>query len=131
MRNKFSIKDFDARYASDDVCLHEIFLNRYGKLNICPECKKDTKFHKVSGRKCYSCQLCGHQLHPLANTIFHKSATSLKNWFYAIFLFANSKNGVSGKELQRQLGVTYKTAWRMRKHIRSLFAKSLPAYTGI
>ena len=58
--------------------------------------------------------------------LFHKSDTSLKLWFYAIFLFANSKNGVSGKELQRQLGVTYKTAWRMAKQIRLLFKKTGP-----
>ena len=65
--------------------------------------------------------MCGYQLHPLADTIFHKSETPLKSWFYAIFLFANSKNGVAAKELERQLGVTYKTAWRMAKQIRMLF----------
>lgn len=123
---KFTIKDFNEKYTSDDICLHEIFLNRYGRLKICPnlKCYKRTKFHKVKGRKCYACQLCGYQLHPLAGTIFHKSDTPLKSWFYAIFLFANAKNGVSGKELQRQLGVTYKTAWRMAKQIRLLFQQS-------
>lgn len=118
---KFTIKDFNTKYTSEDVCLHEIFTNRYGSLKKCPSCKEETKFHKVTDRKCYACQWCGYQLHPLAGTIFHKSDTSLKSWFYAIFLFANSKNGVSGKELERQLGVTYKTAWRMAKQIRLLF----------
>jgi transposase-like protein len=123
---KFTIKDFNAKYTSDDVCFQEIFTNRYGSLKKCPSCKEETKFHKVTDRKCYACQWCGYQLHPLAGTIFHKSETSLKSWFYAIFLFANSKNGVSGKELQRQLGVTYKTAWRMAKQIRLLFSKAKP-----
>ena len=122
--NKFTIKDFHSKYPDDNACLHDIFLKRYGTLKVCPSCKKKTKFFKVSNRKCYACQFCAHQLHPLAETIFHKSETSLKSWFYAIFLFANSKNGVSGKELQRQLGVTYKTAWRMAKQIRLLFKQS-------
>lgn len=120
----FTINDFNAKYQNDEVCLQEIFQNRYGSLKKCPSCKEDTKFHKLANRKCYSCQFCGHQIHPLAGTIFHKSETSLKSWFYAIFLFGNSKNGVSAKELERQLGVTYKTAWRMAKQIRKLMDQS-------
>lgn len=121
---KYTIIEFHAQYPDDSACLAEIFKNRYGSLKVCPDCKKDTKFYRVSKRKCYACQYCGHQLHPLAGTIFHKSGTSLYKWFFAIFLFANSKNGVSGKELERQLGVTYKCAWRMAKQIRLLFSKS-------
>lgn len=118
---KFTIKDFQEKYADDDACLNEIFNNRYGKLKYCPNCQKATSFYRVTGRKCWACQFCSYQLHPLSGTIFHKSETSLKSWFFAIFLFANSKNGVSAMELKRQLGVTYKTAWRMALQIRKLF----------
>lgn len=117
---KFTIKQFNDKYPDDDACLNEIFQQRYGSLTTCPKCQKETKFHRVKGRKCFKCQYCAFELHPLADTIFHKSSTSLKNWFMAIYLFANSKNGVSGKELERHLGVTYKTAWRMAKQIRQL-----------
>ena len=127
---KYTIKDFNREYPNDDACLHEVFLNRYGNLSDCPKCTKTTHFYKVSDRKCYACQFCGHQLHPLANTIFHKSETTLKTWFFAIFLFSNSKNGVSAKELERQLGVTYKTAWRMARQIRSLMNESLKVLDG-
>lgn len=127
---KFTIKDFNAKYPSDNACLNEIFKNRYGSLKKCPNCKTEAKFFRVKNRKCYACQ-CGHQLHPLANTIFHKSDTSLRNWFFAIFLFANSKNGVSGKELERQLGVTYKTAWRIAKQIRLLCVENSDQLSGI
>ncbi len=58
----------------------------------------------------------------MVGSIFEKSRTPLQLWFYAIFLFTTSKHGVSGKELQRQLGVTYKTAWRMAKLIREHMA---------
>lgn len=61
-------------------------------------------------------------IHPLRGTIFHKSSTPLKLWFYAIYLVSQSKNGVSAKELERHLGCTYKCAWRMAKQIRSLMA---------
>lgn len=120
---KYTINDFNAKYPDDDSCLHEIFLQKYGSLTECPECKKSTKFHKVSNRKCYACQWCSFQLHPLAGTIFHKSPTPLRLWFYAIFLFSNAKNGVSAKELERQLGVTYKCAWRMAQQVRALFTE--------
>ena len=116
----FTIKQFNEQYTTDDACLDAIFTNRYGTLRRCSHCDKRTRFYRVKRRKCYACQSCGYQLHPLADTIFHKSDTPLKSWFYAIYLFANSKNGVSAKELERQLGVTYKTAWRIAKQIRLL-----------
>lgn len=108
-------------YQTDDDCLQEIFNSRYGKVKSCPRCHTTTKFYKVKNRQCFECEWCGHQLYPLADTIFHKTRTPLKLWFFAIFLFSKSKNGVSSKELQRQLCTTYKTAWRMAKQIRILF----------
>lgn len=117
-----TITQFQQRFPDDNACLEEVFQNRYGDLEACPHCGcVDAAFYKVNKRKCYECKDCGYQLHPLAGTIFHKSATPLKQWFYAVFLFSKSKNGVSAMELQRQLGVTYKTAWRMAKQIRLLF----------
>lgn len=121
MKEKLTIKDFEARYPDEDTCLEDVFQRRYGHFRRCPKCERHFKYYRVKSRKCYACQYCSHQIHPLAGTIFHKSETSLKLWFYAIFLFAASKNGVSAKELERQLGVTYKTAWRMAKEIRTLF----------
>jgi transposase-like protein len=74
----------------------------------------------VTKRRSYSCSWCGFQVYPTAGTIFHKSTTSLQSWFFAIFLMSTSRNGVAAKELERQLGVTYKTAWRMAHEIRKL-----------
>ena len=121
---KFTIKDFNKMYPDDEACLNEIFKNRYGHLKACPQCSKKTNFYKVENRKCYACQFCGYQISPLADTIFHKSSTSLRNWFYSIYLFSVSKNGISAKELERHLGVTYKCAWRIAKQIRLLFKQN-------
>ena len=116
---KYTIKDFDRDFPNDDSCLDYVFDKQYGKDYECPECHK-TGFYRVANRKCYACSWCGYQIHPLANTIFHKSSTNLKTWFYALFLMSSSKNGVAAKEIQRQTGVTYKTAWRMQRQIRKL-----------
>ncbi|MFN8162909.1 MAG: hypothetical protein U0R26_03585 [Solirubrobacterales bacterium] len=55
----------------------------------------------------------------MKGTIFEKSTTSLQLWFYAMFLMASTRCGISAKQLERELGVTYKTAWRMSNKIRN------------
>jgi transposase-like protein len=54
----------------------------------------------------------------MVDTPFERSRTSLQKWFFAMYLFTTSRHGVPAKELQRQLGVTYKCAWRMGHEIR-------------
>jgi transposase-like protein len=64
--------------------------------------------------------MCGNHVHPTANTIFHKSSTPLTLWFYAIYLMTSTRAGISAKQLERELGVTYKCAWRMFHQIRKM-----------
>lgn len=113
---------FRTDYNTNEKCLRAIFNNRYGKDFECPKCHAKGSWYLIESRKRFDCS-CGFGLYPLAGTIFHKSETELKDWFYAIYLFASSRNGVAAKEIERQLGVTYKTAWRMAKQIRLLFAQ--------
>lgn len=127
---RYTKKQFEAEYPDEDACLEAVFQNRFGDLKFCPSCAAETSLYRVKKRQCYACQWCGYQLHPLADTIFRKTTTPLKDWFYAIYLFSNSKNGVSAKELERHLGVTYKTAWRMCKQIRLLMQQETEALTG-
>src|SRR3989344_1408808 len=105
---KYTFKDFQRDFPTDDVCLDYIFKQKFTDTN---------KYYKVKGRKCYA-SVTGQQIHPLKGTIFEKSSTPLTIWFYAIFQFSTSKNGVLAKKLQRDLGVTYKCAWRIAKKIR-------------
>lgn len=119
---KYTIKNFIKDFPDDKTCLAFIFKNRYPNGLTCPKCEK-TSFHPVEGRKSYACS-CGYQTYPTEGTIFHKSPTPLTLWFHAIFLMSQSKNGVAAKELERQLGVTYKTAWRMAKQIRMLMGQN-------
>jgi transposase len=86
----------------------------------CPKCERPSKFHRIKGRSAYSCQYCGHHVYPTAGTIFHKTTVSLQLWFFAIYLMSSTRCGISAKQLEREIGVTYKTAHRMFKQIRSL-----------
>lgn len=124
MQDKFTVKDFFQRFPNDDACLQHIMDVRYGMRHICRKCGVESTFHKLENRKAYCCASCGDNLYPCAGTIFQDSRTSLQTWFYAIYLFVNTRHGVSGKELQRALGVTYKCAYRMGQQIRLLMAKA-------
>lgn len=129
---RYTYKQFKEEYPNDDACLEAIFQDRFGDLTICPSCGVvDTKFYRVKKRQCYACMHCGYQLHPLSGTIFRKTTTPLTSWFHAIYLFSVAKNGVSAKELERHLGVTYKTAWRMAKQVRILMAQETEKLTGV
>lgn len=120
MSIRYTLKDFQTEYPDDDACLEAVFQERLGDLKYCPKCGTEAKFYRVKERQCYVCKHCRHHLFPLADTIFRKTQVPLSSWFYAIYLFSVSKNGVSAKEIERHLGVTYKTAWRMCTQIRTL-----------
>ena len=120
----FSVREFFARFPDDAACLEHIMQVRYGLRHPCAKCLTLATFHRLAERRAYSCAACGHHVYPCAGTIFQDSRTSLQVWFYAIYLFVATRHGVSGKELQRTLGVTYKTAWRMGQQIRDLMTKA-------
>lgn len=121
--SKQTIRQFFTQFPDDDTCLQHLFNVRYGDNHECPKCSKAGKWHRLKGHKAFSCQWCGHHIHPMAGTIYQGSTTPLQLWFYAMFLFTKSRNGVSAKELERQLGVTYKTAWRIGHKIREHMAR--------
>ena len=112
--------EFDREFPDDAACLEWLKNRLYPDGIFCPKCQKITKHHRVTKRPSYSCQFCGHHEHPMRGTIFQDSATSLKLWFHAIFLMASTRCGISAKQIERELGVTYKCAWRMFNRIRSM-----------
>lgn len=118
---EFSVRQFFERFPDDDACLEHIMQVRFGGTTMdCPSCGAEGEFHKLTKRRVYACPHCLFQIAPTANTILHDTRTPLVSWFYAMYLFCTTRHGVSGKELQRQLGVTYKTAWRIGQQIRKL-----------
>ena len=116
-----SLAEFMGTFEDDAACLEWLWRERLssdGSHAQCPKCGRERKFHKLTGHPAWSCDACGHHLHPTAGRIFHKSSTPLQLWFYAMYLMASTRCGMSAKDLERELGVTYKTAWRMLHLIR-------------
>jgi len=123
MTKQLTIREFFKKYQDDNVCLDHIMTVRYGMRHVCHKCGVEATFHRITERKAYACSQCGTHVYPCAGTLFENSRTSLQLWFYALYLFASTRHGVSAKELQRQLGVTYKCAWRMGHEIRKHMAE--------
>lgn len=113
-----TISQFLERFPDDDACLDHLMRTRYGERFTCAKCGKDARYYRVKSRRSYECEHCGKQVYPTAGTPFEKTRTSLRDWFHVMFMFCTSHNGVSAKEVQRIIGVTYKTAWRMCNLIR-------------
>ena len=122
MAKSYTLLEFQAEYPDNDTCLEKIMQIRYGSNPICGNCDRETKYHRITGRRAYACQFCGAHVYPCVGTPFEKSSTDLYKWFYAMYLFTTTRHGVPAKELERQLGVTYKCAWRMAHEIRKLMA---------
>ena len=126
---RYLLINFAADFPDEPTCLEWLWRNRYssdGTHAECPKCQRTRLFKRYSTsqrRRSWTCTGCGHHLHPTAGTIFHKSSTPLDLWFRATFLMKITDCRISAKELQRELRVTYKTAWRMAKLLRMLVTK--------
>ena len=123
---RYTRQQFDNDFPNDDVCLEHIKQSRWPEGKIyCDTCERKRKHYRVKGRTAYACDRCGHHVYPLAGTIFEKSTTPLRVWFQAMYLMGSTRCGISAKQIQRETGVTYKTAWRMFKQIRMLLGEDL------
>lgn len=122
---EYTLMDFMREFPDDATCLEHLWRTRFapdGKHAKCPKCKVVRSFKRydtAQQRQSWTCTGCGHHLHVLAGTIFEKSSTSLYLWFYAMYLMTSTRFGISAKQLERELGVTYKTAWRIAHLIRT------------
>jgi transposase len=126
---RYNRSQFDQDFPTDDACLARVMEMRFpGSMAKCDsdDCAGAIrKHHRVTGRTAYACDNCGHHMYPLAGTIFEKSSTSLRIWFQAMYLMGSTRCGISAKQIQRETGVTYKTAWRIFRQIRSLLSEDL------
>lgn len=124
MPKQITVHEFFAQFPTDDACLEHLMSVRYGDRIACPKCSKEGRFARLRNEPAFCCPQpnCGHHIHPMVGTPFENTHTPLAKWFYAMYLFTTTRHGVPAKELQRQLSVTYKTAWRMGHQIRKFMA---------
>jgi transposase-like protein len=123
---RYTIQHFNAQFPDNDAFLNWLKAERWPSgLIYCEKCDKERKHHRVTGRPAFACDYCGSMISPMAGSIFEKSSTSLRTWFYAMYLMSATRCGISAKQIQRETGVTYKTAWRMFKQIRTLMSEDV------
>jgi transposase-like protein len=118
----YSLMEFMQMFPDDAACLDRLWRDRLapdGQHARCPRCERERKFHRTKTRASYTCDTCGLHIHPMKGTIFERSSTSLHIWFYAMYLMASTRCGISAKQLEREIGVTYKQAHKMMKRIRT------------
>jgi transposase len=121
----YSLVEFMREFPDDEACLQWLWRAKHspdGQFAYCKRCGTARTFKRYKTnppRPSWSCTACGLHITPLAGTVFHKSSTSLHLWFYAFYLMTSTRCGISAKQLERELGVTYKTAWRMMNLIRN------------
>ncbi|MBI4479506.1 MAG: IS1595 family transposase [Acidobacteria bacterium] len=121
---RFTLDDFNSKFPDNEACLEYLKEKRFPDgISFCGKCGQERKHHRVTGRPAWACDYCGSMISPMAGTIFEKSTTALRLWFYAMYLMGSTRCGISAKQIQRETGVTYKTAWRMFRQIRSLLSE--------
>lgn len=111
--------EFNKKFSTEAEAINYFISKRYPNGITCPKCKSTGKvYHRHTSPRMCHCNNCKSEFSVFADTIFEKSETDLRKWFYAINLVLISRKGISAMQLKRELGVTYKTAWRMLKQIR-------------
>jgi transposase len=126
--------EFMREFPDDEACLQWLWRNKHspdGEYAYCERCATARRFRRYQTKQqqqAWTCTSCTKKIYPTAGTVFHKSSTSLHLWFYAFYLITSTRCGISAKQLERELGVTYKTAWRMFNLIRNRLM--VQDYTG-
>jgi transposase len=130
MQPKYTLADFKRDFPNDDACLEWLKNLRWPNGITCRKCKQVRKHHRVTKRLCYACDHCGTHVYPQAGTVLQDTRTPLVYWFRAIFLMATTRMGIAAKHLEREVGCSYKTAWRMMRMIRQLMTEDILQLLG-
>ena len=115
---KITFKEFRTLYSTEDACRAELFRLRFPNGFVCPVCGC-TEYYPVRGRNTFQCRSCRHQTSVTAGTVMHRTHLPLTVWFWAIYLCATDKRGISAVQLSRTLGICYDSAWHLLDRIRT------------
>ena len=104
-----TFKEFRTRFSTEESCRAELFRLRFPNGFVCPKCGC-TEYYPVRGRNTFQCRACRHQTSVTAGTVMHRTHLPLTVWFWAIYLCATDKRGISAVQLSRTLGICYESA---------------------
>ena len=118
-----TLTEWQERFQTEEACEDYLFQWRWPKGFVCPKCKGSAYWTvhvgQRKGKRLYECKACGHQTSVTAGTVFQHSKLPLRYWFWAIFLVAQDKGGISALTLKRLLNISYRAAWLMLHKIRA------------
>lgn len=115
---KVTFKEFRTLYSTEDACRAELFRLRFPNGFVCPVCGC-TEYYPVRGRNTFQCRSCRRQTSVTAGTVMHRTHLPLTIWFWAIYLCAADKRGISAVQPSRTLGICYDSAWHLLDRIRT------------
>ncbi len=126
-----NLPDLIERFGDQDRCRAYLEELRWREGVRCPRCDSE-KVSRIVKRNQFDCDSCRYQFSVTAGTLFHDSHLPLTKWFLAIYLIGESKKGISARQLQRMLSVSYKTAWCLAHRIRKAMGEDdQPLLRGI
>jgi transposase-like protein len=112
--------EFSKKFPTEEAAIDYFVAVRYGGRLTCPCCGAVSGVYRHRRRVRYcECSHCNNSFSVFTGTIFESSKVKIRKWFYAIHLFLNDKKGVSACNLQREIGGSYRTSWRMLHQIRA------------
>jgi ribosomal protein L37AE/L43A len=110
-----SLPEFIARFGTDAACAKALQRARWPQGFCCPCCGQTAASQFVrGGQRLWQCTGCRKQTSLTAGTPLADTKLALRIWWLAIYLVTQAKNGIAALELSRQLGVCYRTAWRVK-----------------
>jgi transposase-like protein len=111
------------KYSTDEKCREILTKLRWPEGVRCPRCKED-RVCWLDSRKQFECASCSYQFSVTTGTIFNDTHLPLEKWFAATYLLCEAKKGMSACQVQRTIGVSYKTAWYLCHRIRAAMAEA-------
>jgi hypothetical protein len=118
-----SLIEFQNRFPDEDACFNYLIQKRWSGGFSCPRCGHDHAY-QLKRRKLLQCANCRYQASVTAGTIFHRMRIPLLKIFWACYWISTCKKGISSKEIQRKLQVSYQTAWTLSHKIRKAMKSS-------
>lgn len=113
-----TFEEFRKQYETEEACREELFRLRFPDGFVCPRCGC-REYYPIRKRNTCQCKSCRRQTSVTTGTVMHRTHLPLTNWFWAMYLCATDKRGISASHLQRLLDVCYETAWYLLARIRT------------